>query len=244
MKILLVSDVHCEFHKDGGLSVLATFGDADLLVVAGDLATKNTIFGALKFLCGRYKNVVYVNGNHELYGQSPEWLAEVRTACQAAFPNLHWLANEAKTVDGVRFAGATLWFPDQHDNLGHEHRLGDFRYIKDFKPWVYEQNLAAHDLFKQVAGNVDFIVTHHLPHEICIHRQFRGDKLNRFFVDHTCGPLVDRCGAAYWAYGHTHIGGTIQVPYTDTKLICNPVGYPHERDRDGFVFNPNFTVTL
>lgn len=243
-KILLVSDVHCEFHRDGGAAALATLGPADIAVVAGDLATRGTLFAALRALCARYKDVVYVNGNHELYGADPAWLAEMHHTCSEAFPNLHWLNNTAKEVAGIRFAGATLWFPDRPDNFGHEHRLSDFARIADFKPWVYEQNRAAHALFKQVSGCVDFIVTHHLPHEICVHPQYRGDGLNRFFVDEYCGPIVDTCGARYWAYGHTHIGGIIEVPFTQTKLICNPMGYPNERFRDNFVFNPNFTVTL
>ena len=83
-----LSDLHFEFHRDGGAALVASLDPtrADVLVVAGDLAVADGIAPALDLLCERYapRPVVYVHGNHELYGTTRARDRGDQTRCRTA----------------------------------------------------------------------------------------------------------------------------------------------------------------
>jgi len=71
MKISYLSDLHLDFHLDGGISFLNSLEipETDLLVIAGDFmdVSITAIVAPLRFFCERFKNVLWVTGNHEYY---------------------------------------------------------------------------------------------------------------------------------------------------------------------------------
>ena len=74
MRIMIMSDLHFEFQGDGGKKFFNEIKPAgtDLLVVAGDVGLKQDLKKALKELCSRFPNVIFVFGNHEFYNSSFE----------------------------------------------------------------------------------------------------------------------------------------------------------------------------
>ena len=105
MKLYVLSDLHVEFAPF--VPDLAAAEAADVVVLAGDVSNgvKGIAWARQAFAD---KPVVYVVGNHEFY--RCDWvrlLDELRA--QAQVHSVHFLENDAVTIDGVRFLGATLW---------------------------------------------------------------------------------------------------------------------------------------
>lgn len=230
MRIQLLSDLHFEFDEDRGERFARAVPVAgDVLVLAGDLLpllSLDEIERAFGWFCRRFPHVVFVPGNHEYYRTKPTE-AEARLAtCAVVFPNLHVLNPGTAVIDGVRFVGGPLWFPPTADEAKYRRFMNDFDLIEGFVPWVHETH-AAHLAF--LDANVrrgDVVVTHHLPHPGSIARQFVGSPLNRFFLAGDASGLVERAGARLWIHGHTHVPCDYVVG--DTRVICNPRGYPRE----------------
>lgn len=104
MKIFPVSDMHLEFHHQ----FLPPYrGLADVVVCAGDMHTKGRAPKLLRMIFDR-QEIIYVAGNHEYYGSSIEEQDELlREECKKY--GIHFLQRDKTEIDGVTFAGCTLW---------------------------------------------------------------------------------------------------------------------------------------
>lgn len=106
MRLLLLSDLHLEFHRFEP-PAFAPHEAPDAVVLAGDIAN-----GAAGIAWAREAfprdEVLYVPGNHEYYEGA---LDEVEAAMAQAgrTHGVHVLQDAAVTLGGVRFLGATLW---------------------------------------------------------------------------------------------------------------------------------------
>lgn len=219
MRIGVASDLHVEFH--------GTYPDVpkdlDVLILAGDVSTLKGLAPCLNYYAAAVPHVVYVSGNHEYYGCEPEALSQVECA-----PNVHWLTAEKGVVeiDGVRFAGDTLWFgnPDGLNQI-YERYMPDFRAIraKNVSDWIADRHAKAKAFLH--AAQADVFVTHHLPSQRLIAPKWAGSPINRFFAS----TVFENCQhpPRFWVYGHTH--DPEDVTLGDTRFICNPRGYPYER---------------
>lgn len=225
-RIQIVSDLHTEFWGEQSLDALDPVG-VDVLVVAGDLTAFPLLETSLERLSRRYSEtpVVYVLGNHELYDGSPTQAKAAVAAVAARCSNLHVLDGSTVTLDGLVFAGGTLWFP--HDPACDRYRRGmsDFEVIDDFEPWVYEENARHVAFLAGLERTPDVIVTHHLPVASLTAAKWRGSPLNRFFVGDAEAVLA-RHAPKLWLFGHTH--DPIDEVRSGTRFVCNPRGYPGE----------------
>lgn len=229
MKIQILSDTHFEFHADAGKSFLDKLDPSgvDVLVFAGDLTLGDRLEMPLKRLCELYPHVVYITGNHEYYQSEPKKVHKVLYKLSQKLQNLHWLQEQTCEITGVKFAGTTLWFPDQSDNSKYQHMLNDFSLIRNFKPWVYETHAVARKcLAKAIADKVDVVVTHHIPTYTHVSREYHGSILNRFFVGDVKDLLVEGAMPKLWIYGHTHTPQ--DVTDRGMRVVCNPFGYPFD----------------
>lgn len=133
MKLHILSDLHVEFapfRPD-----LAAAQAADVIVLAGDIHQgARGMAWARQAFAG--KRIVYVAGNHEFYHQ--HWDAHLmQLREQATLHGIDFLENDAVTIGGIRFLGATLWtdfayFGESRrsQNMRRaEHALNDFRLI-------------------------------------------------------------------------------------------------------------------
>ena len=238
MQIQIVSDLHTEFHRDRGHGLIRTLDPrgVDVLVVAGDLSASHHLEQSIRWLCACYVgiNVVYVVGNHEYYGSDPRTVHALLSRLDQEIPHFNWLHNstveirDSVTDKSVRFAGTPLWFRETADTHLLKRGLNDFSQIGGFDPWVYKENEAALRFLEKEAAQADVVVSHHLPTAECVAPHYRGDRFNCYFLCEV-GHLMavgERKKPALWCCGHTHTSADVTVG--GTRVVCNPLGYPHE----------------
>lgn len=134
MKLLVLSDLHVEFaafQPDVGATKAA-----DVVILAGDIhkGIQGMAWARLTF---PNKEIIYVAGNHEFYGQHWELLlSDLRL--HARQHQIHFLENDSVSIDGVRFLGASLWTDFEYFGATKqtqmmrmaENSLNDFRLIQ------------------------------------------------------------------------------------------------------------------
>jgi Icc-related predicted phosphoesterase len=239
MQVRVVSDLHFEFAPDGGriCAHRVTRGEFDVLVVAGDLTSARGLRAGLRLICEETdKPVVYVHGNHEFYGSDRASVLEDTRRSQEEFPHLHFLDRRVVTIDGQRFAGATLWF---QKSSAPEWAMNDFSLITGFRSWVYNENGLARSWLAENVQPGDVVVTHYLPSPKSVHPKYVGNALNPFFV---CDVerLITEKRPALWIHGHTH--ESVRYQLGGTEVACNPFGYSgHEVNQE---FDPELTIEV
>ena len=247
MNIQILSDLHLEHYPDHGREIVDSldFSGADLVILAGDIAGLGDraliAVQRIQALCNRVDGtVLYIPGNHEYYGASPAFVEHALRQLEAQAPNIHILrTGEVYEDDGIRILGDTLWFPDDSENWRFARLMSDFLVIREFTPWVYQQNAALTEWLERELRPGDIVVTHHLPSERIIASQYAGSVLNRFFVSDLTSLILER-KPALWVCGHTHT--SIDTVLGETRIICNPRGYPNEGQTAAF--NPRLLVEV
>jgi predicted phosphodiesterase len=238
VRLRVLSDLHLERGDTDGLAV----GDADVIVLAGDIAVgTDGIAWARRWADGR--PVLYVAGNHEFYGHAlPDLTAELRGAAHGS--SIHVLENDEVVLDGVRFLGCTLWSDFEFDGAEHrelamrvcERAVTDYRLIRhgaEDRPLRAADTRALHLssrrwLEQRLAEPHDgptVVITHHSPYI-----QWRPAEIAlRLVAGAFVSDLAALMGgerAAAWIYGHTHRVTDRNVD--GTRLLSNPRGYPDE----------------
>ena len=155
------------------------------------------------------------------------------------------LVEEAVTIGGVSFVGATLWTDyriEGHHRLAMSHareRMNDHRQIAlQRNPWqrfVPEMAARIHHVSRQfieeslrAARIPTVVVTHHLPHPASLPDRFKGDLLNAAYAS-DLSQTIERGRPALWVHGHTHDSCDYHVG--ETRIVCNPGGYDNENGR-------------
>jgi Icc-related predicted phosphoesterase len=248
MRIHILSDLHLEFAPFQPSNV-----DADVIVFAGDV---HTGANGLKWIRENFpdRQIIYVLGNHEFYGQKiPKLTGELKAA--AAGSNIHLLENDAVEIGGVLFMGATLW--TDFGLLGDvvlaevtaQTGMTDFKRIRispsyrRFSPAdarrLHRQSLA---WLAEQAGRVRdqklVVVTHHAPSPRSISQRFQNDPLNPAYASNL-DSFIAICKAQLWIHGHIHQHSDYSID--STRVIANPRGYPCEGQ---IGFNPSLTIEV
>lgn len=234
MHLQLISDLHTEFLTGREMTVLQHLPiekDLDFLVVAGDLVVPGyqgsmlveSIFGAISEMA---RHVLYVIGNHEYYKGSKGWTEQKLREAMARYPNIHWLDNNELMLDGVHFFGGAMWYP-VGDGLNHVHarQMADFFEIQNFE-WAERENAIFTNAAHALVRSETIVITHHLPHPSATPRMFRNSTINRFFVSDQSGVMTAK-RPKLWLFGHTH--APCDIVFKETRMVCNPYGYPPER---------------
>lgn len=196
---------------------------AEILIIAGDLAEMKhqCWLESLSILSDCYEFVVLVLGNHEYYNYP---LASIKEKLQQLPGNCYHLECSELNVGGVTIAGATLWFQYGPEYRDLRKKISDFTCIEDLVDWVDQKNQDAVQFFSQ--SNADIFISHHLPSNRSIDPKYKNDQLNCFFVsDQT--PIIESQQPLYWLHGHTH--SAMDYMIGNTRVLCNPMGYPNER---------------
>lgn len=254
MKIQIFSDLHIGTYPIKRITIAE---GVDLVIVAGD-----TCEGALKAfehlrrIVPMHIPIVMVLGNHEYYRRFiPDELASARA--QAPAYNINLLENEAISVGGVRFVGATLW--TDYLVFGETNQaavmnacasgMNDHRLIGWQKqPWLrfrpQEAALMHHrskayltDVLDLPAGPT-VVVTHHAVHWNSVHPKYRSDPLTGAFVS-DLSAVLEQYQPSLWVHGHVHNSSDYLLIGTgarQTRIVCNPHGYGQE--------NPDFDGSL
>lgn len=255
MRIQYLSDLHLESHA----FTLKVRPDADVLVLAGDLAPAkhSARFEKLLTQTGD-KPTVIIYGNHEFYNSRMEDTKKERRALCLRYPNIHLLDDSWVILNGVQFIGTTLWsdfkLPFTHQGLYRSDptlaQAIAAQGISDFSRIAYNDRLLRPDdvaLFhKQARHLIDVrypspwptvVVSHFLPSPLSICPQFKSSTLNPYFASN-CEDLMGGNVKA-WIHGHTH--GSCSYLVNGTRVACNPRGY---NDSENPAFNSQATIDI
>jgi predicted phosphodiesterase len=202
-----------------------------------------------------YEHVIYVAGNHEFY--HGKWVKGIQILREesALYGNIHFLERDQISIKDVTFVGGTLWTDmNKVDPLTlHATRdmMNDFSAIRDdsfgFNKLKPEATVQRHNETLQYFGQVlaeqhdrkFVIVGHHAPTPMSISPKFKSAFLmNGAFASDLSEFILDRPQIKAWVHGHMHNRSDYCVG--DTRVICNPRGYPGEYG--GFDVNFTFEV--
>jgi predicted phosphodiesterase len=263
MRVSVISDIHLEM---GDLELPG----GDVLIMAGDIMESRNIRPELydpenklasllsansrgredryyRFMaeeCAKYRQVIYVAGNHEHYkndfNRSHEQLATILP------DNIKFLQNQSFVLDGVLFLGATLWTDMNRGNpLTIEqarYSMNDYRTIRildhnrgyagKFTPeMTIREHIKSKDFFKsqldqnRLAENLPVIVVgHHAPSRMSTHPRYQNDiHMNGSYSSDLSEFILDYPEIMAWHHGHTHDRFKYQIG--NTWILCNPRGY-------------------
>jgi hypothetical protein len=206
----------------------------------------------------QFKHVIYVMGNHEHYHGKFDKSAEIirDTLGYLNIHNVHLLDRDTKLIDGVHFVGGTMWTDCNKGDpmtLYHlEQCMTDFRVIRiageNFKKFLPNRTVIeftkTRDYFKSVIENLPqdatvVVCSHHAPSHLSIHDMYKHDKLmNGGYSTDMSEFILDRPRIKAWTHGHMH--NNFDYTVGDTRVMCNPHGYPGENNQ--FDFNFTFEV--
>ena len=129
MRLIHLSDTH-GLHEQ----LLDLPKEADIVAHTGDITENGTIEeaeGFIEWFCSLpYRHKIFIAGNHDLclYGANIEGLPD----------NVHYLCNEAITIDGIKFYGVPMFLQDDLE--------GNFP-----------------DLYSRIPDDTDVLLTHQAP---------------------------------------------------------------------------------
>ena len=252
LRLHVVSDLHVEF----GNPIPAPVEDADLIVLAGDLAPYRPAVIRELACAWRGKRVFYVPGNHEFYGGD---IDHVRAALarQCLEVGIDLLDRASRCIRGVRFIGATLW--TDFNLYGVEcafafkelaqHSMSDFHVIghkgRTFTPEESARRHAADLRFidrelrhAQEAGETAVVITHHAPTGQSVHPRFFGSNLNPAFAS-DLERMIATYQPALWIHGHMH--NSVDLRLGETRVLANPGAYSPEENTE---YDPALCVTV
>jgi Icc-related predicted phosphoesterase len=253
MKIQYASDLHLEFKTNNDFleaNPLPPIGD--YLVLAGDITYFNEEYFKNAFfdrVSKDFKEVFIVPGNHEYYyefdlGQHEEpFINSIR-------PNVHFINNMVKSIDGVDFIFTTLWSKlDPYYKYPIVNGMNDFHLINhngktlNFAGYNRMYEIAVHfltDALKKSKGKRRVVVTHHVPTNLCNPSEYVGNSLNSAFVN-SLGELIENNKIDYWVYGHHH-RNLPTVELGKTKILTNQLGYINFGENKGFDLGACFEI--
>ena len=239
MKVKILSDLHMEFEF-----FEYQYNKEDLLILAGDIHTKNKHWELLKQI-PKEVTVVFVLGNHELYYSSKEYCEEYFSELSNQYPNFHFLDNTWEVVDNIAIFGGMMCTDFSYKNTQGLGKTVAKSFVNDFQfSWSIEDHVQEFLLFENrlrcflsaTENTKRIVVSHFLPHPLAIHPQFENSLLNSYF----CRDMTQYMGwPGLWVYGHTHTAADFMEG--DTRVVCNPKGYPHEAAK---FYNPQFIVEI
>lgn len=246
MRLWVFSDLHRDFGQS--FDYLPPEG-TDVIVAAGDIQDDE-----LLVRLSRYAPTVFVGGNHEFYNRClPERLAELKSLSS---DTLHILENDQVIIGGVRFLGCTLWTDYGYNPLAAEtarRSMNDHRLIKWSKE-PYQRFLPSHatkmhqasrawlsERFAEPFDGKTVVVTHHAPSERSVAPKYAGQILNHAYFSHM-DDMIEAAKPAIWVHGHVHSNFSYKIG--ETRVICNPRGYPLRNGTENPEFDPQMVVEV
>ena len=199
-----------------------------VLVIAGDISHYNRQSKyALEFFSEQYDKVLFTLGNHDYYLISSEqekrynhnsMNREMELVAETSFlHNVVFLRNfEVLEYEGVRFAGATNWYPleDVHEKSFFYNMSNDSRLIKDLD--IAQLSSMTTYKYEQME-EVDVLVTHVPTIQIQSHVKY-----NSYYC--YLNRLIPK--AKHNIFGHCHEQS--EYNKAEYKFYINALGYPEE----------------
>lgn len=280
LKITPMSDLHLEFSS---IEITNT-QNADVLILAGDIVVSEDLHrhptdnyinsnqtpGARQLAATMYrkffqqvseqfKHVIYVAGNHELYGgKFHRGIGYLREAVKP-YGNIHFLECDSIEIDNVVFVGGTMWT----DMNGYDpitmscitSMISDYTAIRDddrgYCKLTPNKTVRRHkqtvDYFKHVCQNSKdkdvVVVSHHTPSFKSVHEIYVNERImNGAYHTDLSEFILDNPQIKLWIHGHTH--NSFDYCIGDTRVVCNPRGYSSKFQSEETGWNANLVVEV
>lgn len=211
---------------------------SSMLILAGDIsAFREHMELIFQISENRFAGIIYVAGNHEFWGSDiSDWDAwaekhsspTVFIAKQYELLSLH--------IQDVEILATTLWtqcgFPDPMAEMAIR-RLPDFRRININGKPISTTDIQSLSTVQAGYLGIELkkpgpkiVITHHLPSFQLCDARFKGSLEDGLFASNYDHLLTEPLAPKWWIHGHTHI--PIDRQLGDSRIICNPAGYPGE----------------
>jgi predicted phosphodiesterase len=240
MQLRVVSDLHMEFNGHYDFEPDSTY------LIPGDIAPITTLMQYLKEIPSNVK-IIFIAGNHEFYNHNIDGGYDTLRNFAEENENLTFLQDNFITLEGdqgkLNIYGTTLWtdlkstqFPQDYLCGYGSQRMNDFRTIRTklgiFTPM---DSVRLHNKSKELletfllehSGEKNIVMTHHLPSFQSVSKEFEGSTLNYFFAS-SLDDFILKHKPEVWIHGHTHDLKDYFIG--NTRILCNPVGYPNENN--------------
>ena len=248
MRLQILSDLHIEFAP---YQIVDT--GADVVILAGDVHLGDKGFGWVRENI-KHKEVIYILGNHEFYKEAtPKLLDNMKEKSKGT--NIHVLENRSILIDSIRFLGCTLWTDFRLLNkldvsiASAKMQMTDYRKIRVSPEYMKIQpsftvvwhkqskNWLKNEIEKYKGENI-VVVTHHAPSINSIPMEDRKDPLSAAYASNMI-DFIFSSKIKLWVHGHIH--AAFDYCIGETRVICNPLGYPDEPRRG---FKPALTIEI
>lgn len=240
-RVRIMSDLHIEFKH----YQYEYFGE-DIIILAGDIGVGLLGFNWIKNCIPEHIPVIYIAGNHEYYNQQiPYFTNALKIYCNST-QNIHFLENDTFIFNDIKFIGSTLWTdfnlfkcPIECMRLANN-SMNDFVkiYLQYLNQLSAKDTLEFHKKSKRFIKNElkktssdlkTFLVTHHGPSIKSTEDKYKKVYLTAAFVSNL-ENFIKNNRIDYWIHGHCH--SYARYILYNTEVICNPLGYPKEIDRE------------
>lgn len=248
MKIQILSDLHLEF-EDFPIN----FSAVDVVVLAGDVHIGDK---GVKWILEQIPDipVIYILGNHEYYGKVyPKLIRKLKLQTQGS--NISILENESIQIENTSFYGCTLWTDfelfgnPRIDGYECQQNMTDYKWIrrepnyskirsidvsvinKISTEWILKE-------YDKSKSDLNIIVTHHAPSIRSLSEKRQRDKISAAYASNL-DSLVEELSPNIWIHGHIHRSSDYKIG--QTRVLCNPKGYPDEMNKD---FDANLQIEI
>lgn len=213
----------------------------EICIVAGDVANfgnkGKVITEILSALCMRFKEVIFVPGNHEYYGTKLNVMESKVKEAMAHFGNFILLQNaDYIERDGVRIIGATMWSDTSEIQYEASTYMNDYqciRYGTEEEPWkhkltpvettrIHKEHVRLINEAIKSHNGASIVITHHAPSYQSVSPEFEGSSVNPAYatdIELDEWPYV-------WIHGHIHSRSDYYI--YNCNVLCNPGGYAGE----------------
>ena len=244
MKILIISDIHCEFGSNFR-SIIDKDQEFDALVMAGDVSISVRLDVILKEICDFIspKKLFYVTGNHDHYYSNYADVEDLLLKLQDDCDNFVLLNSNVIECEfnneKIYFIGATGWQTKSHFTKDNFPSMNDFRKIKEHN--ILVQTMGALDKqfleesLEEYKNKKVVVVTHIPPTEQSYYADSKevsdkGYYLDAYFND--WDKLIVNYSPALWICGHLH--DSYDGMYNNTRIVRNAYGYEDVKTNPSF----------
>lgn len=238
MKLWILSDLHLDVNRRHPLALPDPHPEHDVVIIAGDIC--QGIAEGMRFIAEARLNakpVLYVAGNHELYGRDRHAELAAGRAAAGAVANVHLMERDSVSIGGVEFAGCTLWTDYLYAGAAEQAeamrwaalRLNDHRLIANgLRRWSPQDCLDEHQVsrawlaqwLRRRTRHPKVVITHHAPSRLSVQPRYKVDLLTAAFAS-DLDELVGQ--AALWVHGHIHAPADYIL--NGCRVVANPRGY-------------------
>jgi len=232
MLIKIISDIHLDINLDFELPVSEKSKET-ILCLLGDIGDPSLVgyIHLIEKASKEYFKTILIAGNHEYYGKRRIYETKIKIKeIVEPFSNVHFLDDSCIVIDGIKFAGTTLWSSiKKEEKIPALININDFKLIPGMSIEMYDMlhRNSVYWLEKVINETTEplIVLTHHAPlTEGTSHPKYANTNTNSVFASDL--SALFRKPIIKWFFGHTHY--KCNFVYNDINVISNPVGYPGE----------------